>query len=137
MKLYYQIIVMTWICCIMLTAGNTLATERFINTGNTTLDGRREYGNILICWKASTSEVSVNVTVTIGTALIGAMHFTPDTLQQSLDYSNPPQSATGTFIIEFNATGRGGKLYVEDLKWVTKSNEGNVTGLIGLWPTNP
>jgi len=95
--------------------------------------GERAYHNILIAWEPSTSEIAVTVTVTMGTALIGSMKFTPDTLKQTLNYSNPPQLATGMFVIEFNAKGDGGKLFAENLNWITKSNTGNVTSLIGMW----
>ncbi len=71
--------------------------------------------------------------MTMGTAPIEMMHFTPDTLRHTLNYSNPPQSATGTFIVEFNALGDGGKLYCENFKWKTISGESNLTGFIGAW----
>lgn len=133
MKFLFQIVVITLGICIFFSSGNVSSAEGIVNTDNTTSEGKIEYGNILIVWKASADEVSANVTITMGTYLIGEMHFTPSTLKQSLDYSNPPQSATGVFIIEFNATGRGGKLFAENFVWKNKSNNGNVTSLIGTW----
>ncbi len=117
-------------------SGKVFSAEVIGTEVKTISEGKREYGNILIVWEPSTIDTSVNVTITMGTALIGAMRFTPDTLKQSLNYSNPPQAVTGIFIIEFNATGKGGKLYVENLTWKTKSNKGDVTSLIGIWSLN-
>ena len=136
MKFHYHIVVITLSCCSFFFSGHAYSSEGIGTDVKATSVGKREYGNILIVWEPSTVDVSVNVTITMGTALIGAMHFTPDTLKQSLNYSNSPQAATGIFIIEFNATGKGGKLYVENLKWETKSNKGDVTSLIGIWSLN-
>jgi len=134
-KWHWPLIVMTMLSFLLFNAGHALGTQEIVNPVNTASKTKSGYGNILIVWTPSTTDIAVKVNVTMGTALIGAMRFTPDTLQQSLNYSNPPQSATGSFIIEFDATGQGGKLYVENLKWITKSNQGNVTGLVGLWST--
>lgn len=136
MKWRSQIIAMVLIGCVLITPVDSFAKKNALYETTTASEGRREYGNILIVWKSSGSAVALDVTITMGTALIGSMHFTPDTLKQSLKYSNPPQSATGVFVVEFNATGTGGKLYVENLKWASTGSEGNVTSLVGIWSTS-
>jgi hypothetical protein len=93
----------------------------------------RVFDNIVIGWAPAPSGVAVDVTVTMGTALIEELHFTPDTLRKNLNYSNPPQMARGVFTVEFNASGNGGKIYCENLEWKTVGSGGAVTGLVGIW----
>ena len=136
MKLNALLISLIFVRCFFFTSTTTFAVENTTNNVIATSEGERAFGNILIVWEPAANEIAVNATVKMGGALIDVMHFTPDTLKQSLNYCNPPQSATGTFVVEFNATGEGGKLYVENLNWVTKSNTGSVTTLVGVWSTN-
>jgi hypothetical protein len=119
--------------CILLPINNICLAEEVEHAEASISELYRQYGNILIKWEPSKTDVSLRVTITIGTALIEVMHFTPDTLKYELDYTNLPQSATGAFLVEFSATGAEGKLYCKNFKWQTISNNGDVTGLIGIW----
>ena len=121
----------------LLLVGGTLLPVDFAHTETlaTTASSvaTRQYGNVLIKWEPNLTDIPLTVTITMGAALIEVMHFTPDTLQHTLNYSNPPQSATGSFIVEFNASGKGGKLYCADFIWKTMSGAGNITSFIGTW----
>lgn len=98
------------------------------NTGSTT------YGNIVVSWTASTTETSLAVTITSGGATIGAMTFTPTTLNNTLTYGNPPQSASGLFTAQFNANLTSGTLSCSDFAWdLTSGSGGPVTGIVGIW----
>ncbi len=96
--------------------------------------GSRTYGNIVVKWTASTTGSAVSVAITAGGAQIAQLGFTPDTLNQYLNYANPPQSASGKFLVTFSPDGQSGQLSCENFIWnIDGQIGGPVTGFIGSW----
>ena len=96
--------------------------------------GSATYSNMVVTWTASTTQASLNVIVKSGGTLIGDMTFTPTTLNNNLNYSNPPQSASGLFSAQFGPDGTSGTLSCSGFKWsVTSGDGGPITGLVGVW----
>ncbi len=96
--------------------------------------GSRTYGNMVVKWTASTTGSAVSVAISSGGAQIAQLEFTPDTLNQYLTYQNPPQFATGRFMVTFSADGKSGQLSCENFVWdINKQPGGPVSGFIGTW----
>jgi hypothetical protein len=96
--------------------------------------GSRTYGNVVVKWTASTTGSALSVAITAGGVQIAQLSFTPDTLNQYLNYQNPPQFSSGKFLVTFDASGQSGQLSCENFIWnIDGQSGGPVNGFIGTW----
>lgn len=94
--------------------------------------GSRVFGNVVIAWNPSTTEASVEVTVTMGGTPIGMKTLTPTDNQMTFSGESGQDWAKGGLYASFSASGKNGQIN-GSLEWQAQGIKGNFSGFIGAW----
>lgn len=117
-----------------MTAQTNLASD--LGFGEPTLlaavGGSRIFGQTVINWVPSSTEMSVKVTVTMGGVVIKESTLTPNSLQMVYNAASGPDTSMGKINASFGPDGKSGKIN-GDLKWNYEGDPGNYMGFIGSW----
>lgn len=100
----------------------------------TTAGSRTFGGNVVVEWNPSSTEASVLVKITVGSALAWERTFTPEnTSQEVLGEGETWKLEGGTFTVEFSGDGKDGQLHAHSWLFSVENNQHNFTGLVGVW----
>jgi hypothetical protein len=84
-------------------------------------------------WTGSSTASTLNVTTYVGGVLGGTVTLAEDgSPSQNVNYSDPPNSVTGTYTAQFNANGTSGTL-MGNLKWTVNGQSNSFSGTIATW----
>lgn len=94
--------------------------------------GFNTFGNTVISWVPSISEKLIEITVTMGGAVIQKQKLTPNSNTMAYNGVSGPNKSQGRLSAEFDASGRSGHIYGE-LTWTSQQSESQYSGMIGTW----
>ena len=94
--------------------------------------GSRTFGNTVISWSPSATEMAVTITVTMGGGIIAKKKMTPEDNQMVYNGVSGQDWSKGIINASFGPTGMTGQIN-GDLKWYQGGTNGNYTGFIGDW----
>jgi hypothetical protein len=96
------------------------------------LGGTRQFGNVWITWTPSTTQASVEVSVTMGGTIVADKTLTPTDKQMAYNIQVGSDTAQGVLEGTFSGAGTNGHLN-GTLSWTVEGSSGTFKGLIGVW----